>query len=148
MRLLVLVVLLASCPASVQMRPDRIVWSDTPTIGTDDSSLEDDIDWAVSQWGWGSPQSGCEGADICVRRGFLVANGPAGRAEWPGRSNRCDVWVYRPINDPVIVAHEIGHCFGLGHSTHPRSVMYPEINGDDMYWVTYDDYNTLHRNLQ
>jgi predicted Zn-dependent protease len=31
-----------------------------------------------------------------------------------------------------IVLHEVGHCIGLGHSTHPWSVMQPHVRLDSL----------------
>jgi predicted Zn-dependent protease len=42
-----------------------------------------------------------------------------------------------------VIVHELLHAFGLGHSTNPRDVMYPNIS-DDQY-VTEEDINELNR---
>ena len=138
---------LLGCVSTAHIRDDRIRWEHEPIVGTSDPTLMDDVSWAVDQWEWGVAQAGCEGADICVRRGFAVANGPLGQAYWPGDKNPCDAVVNRPWREPVVVAHEIGHCYGLGHSQNSNSVMSASFSDDEdkMYWVTYDDAAALAR---
>ena len=140
--------LLLSCVSTAHLHPRRTRWEQEPVIGYTEESLADSVDWAVSQWGWGVTQSGCEGADICVSRGFASPfDKSLGRAFWPGKAHACDAVVYRPTREGVTVAHEIGHCFGMDHSEHSHSVMNEFISSDvdHWYWVTHDDRAVLER---
>ncbi|MEM9067106.1 MAG: matrixin family metalloprotease [Myxococcota bacterium] len=149
-----LLTLTLSCVSTVDLRDDRIQWTREPVIGIAETDLSDGTRWAIKQWRWGTFQSGCQGADICVRRGFLwpgASSRTGGYAEWPGQSNACDAVIVRPAFG-FVIAHELGHCFGLGHSVDQRSVMYPVIGGDDLPQpgvtplpphVTHDDADAL-----
>lgn len=111
-------------PELVQPRNDRIVWDHEPTVGTDDSDLDGDVRSSLRAWGWGVHVMGCAEADICVTRGFLDPGGPYGQALWePYVGTECEARVN--VQTWEIVAHEIGHCFGLDHSQDRRSVMWP-----------------------
>lgn len=133
----------ASLPAHVGEHPDRIHWSHEPTICISPDvyperarevyaeSAQD----AIDAYGVGVLVDSCEGADIRIQQGALTAadGGAWGRATWPGeRGNACDVFV--KVYHYVIIPHELGHCFGLDHSTDRRSVMYatvPSYGPDD-----------------
>jgi predicted Zn-dependent protease len=38
----------------------------------------------------------------------------------------------------IIVKHELGHAFGLAHSSYPKSIMYPFVNQLDKSVSVYD----------
>ena len=141
---------LLACVRTAFLHETRIPWEDEPVVGIAEPSLAASTKWALNQWEWGRFHHSCDGADICVKRGFLfpgTGDKSLGRAFWPGEGNACDAVVYRPAREAVVVAHEIGHCFGMDHSQHSHSVMSATINVDPdyWYWVTYDDIRVLER---
>lgn len=128
---MVICFLLTACslPAPVSPRHDRVAWGREPTVGTDDEALRPVVQQAIAAWGWGRLVETCESADICVARDALEGAGDSwGRASWrPDGPARCRVAVM--VETFGVVAHELGHCFGLGHSADRRSVMYRRARG-------------------
>lgn len=133
-------------PPTITVMDERVPWEGQPLVGTDDRSLEDDTRSAVQQWGWGLFQRTCYHAQICVRRGPLEPGGPWGRAVWQDGRLECTVLIM--VQTWAVVAHEIGHCYGLDHSTDRRSVMYEYVQSPlDAHsmgqWITRADREAL-----
>lgn len=105
-------------------------WRHEPTVGTASPALAPLVERAVDAWGYGRLLSTCEGADVCVIASAASRAGPVGR--------RCIAEVaiggaaleQPPPGVALVVEHEIGHCYGLGHSADPGSVMYPQPTHD------------------
>jgi len=147
-----LALVLAGCtwlPLPIAPRADRIVWDHEPTVGTDSAELEPDVRTALSEWNWGEYVGPCP-ADICVTRGALEEGDRHwGMASWASGTS-CDANVR--VHTYVVVAHEIGHCFGLGHSHDRRSIMFEYVRDpferDALgQWVTHSDRQVL-RSIQ
>ena len=148
MRWLVLILMLSCAATANYLHPTRTRWGQEPTVGTDDPSLEQSTRWALGRgaWGWGRFVGSCDGADICVRRGFFHPRSQVGVAIWPGQNNRCDALVLDgdPDLQAYIVAHEVGHCFGLHHNPdQPRSIMFWYLDREQRHWVTDRDLDQL-----
>lgn len=110
-----LLVLLASCaPPWTGHAGMGWRWKDEPTVGVSTPELAQPVAHALERWGYGRQVSGCRGADVCVIRGQRNHAGPRGR--------RCVAEVDTAAW--YVVAHEIGHCYGLPHSDDPASVMH------------------------
>lgn len=139
------VMLAASCEPLIEPLPNRLTYAREPVVGVRDPVLMQAAEWSVNAWDYGALQSGCDGADICVRVGMLEPGGPLGRAYWGPGIEGCKAEVMFPRWE--IVAHEIGHCFGLGHSRHSQSVMYPTVDNtfdsSDVRYVTRSDLEAL-----
>lgn len=110
-------------PSPIEPRADRIAWSREPTIATDTPSLRPLVRDAIAEWGWGQMVDECLDADICLSRDAMEGGRRAwGTASWePTGATRCHADVM--IESYQVVAHELGHCFGLGHSEDRRSLM-------------------------
>jgi hypothetical protein len=144
-RAIVTALLLCACEPTVSLREDRIRWDREPTIGVAESSLEDGTRWAIDQWEWGAYVGQCTDADICVSRGFAARESSGGFAQWPGEANPCDAVVIQP-RFGFVIAHELGHCFGLGHNDNRRSIMHRSLPAiDEPRVVTFDDAEALDR---
>jgi len=92
-------------------------WPREPTVGASTPELRQLTAAAVEAWGYGRYRPDCRGADVCVVLGARGAHaGP--------RGSRC-IAVLSGVTaaDPIAVQHELGHCYGLGHSRDPTSVM-------------------------
>lgn len=89
-------------------------WPHEPTVGPSTLALAPAVDQALTAWGYGRAVPSCVGADVCVLAGRRSHAGPSG--------GRCLAEVQFDAFE--IVAHEIGHCFGLPHSSDPESVMF------------------------
>jgi hypothetical protein len=74
----------------------------------------------------GSAQMSCTGGD-CVAVLILNAHANSGL---PGKSDE---------DLESIIAHEIGHAFGLGHSEFKHNLMYFSISGKFQKWLGMDD---------
>lgn len=102
-------------------------------MGVSSPALAPAAELALARWGYGRSVPSCEGADVCVRMGPRNHGGL-----------RVDGQCLAEVNVSYwfLVAHEIGHCYGLGHSEDPGSIMYgPASNaGQD---VTAADRATL-----
>ena len=138
--------LLLSCVASTPLHPDRVIFDGEPIVGVAEASLMDSAEWAVEQWSWGVLQAGCDGADICLERGALSVGGSAGKALWYAQSGTCTARVNNPRNQDYVVAHELGHCYGLAHNEdQPNSIMFPRLDPNGPHFVTDRDLEALDR---
>lgn len=97
-------------------------WKAEPTVGVSTPELAEPVQRALRSWGYGRYQATCRGADVCVMVGTAHHAGPRGQ--------RCIAEIAQgqdasgePAYSWIVVAHEIGHCYGLPHSTDPTSVM-------------------------
>lgn len=138
--------LLVGCtlPSPIEPHPQRIRWRDEPTVAGRGADLAAVTREAVRAWGFGRWVDDCVGADVCVARGMLEGRRELGRAEWDRDAPRtCDVWVMQVRFS--VVAHELGHCFGLGHSTDRASVMYPQDSAHAARRITRHDRRLLAR---
>jgi hypothetical protein len=82
--------------------------------------------------GYGGPSEFDKNGNIVT--GFVVINGSVGGPNWIPTETRL----------AVIIAHELGHMLGLGHSSDPRSIMSydnnpldPRLGQDDMDAISY-----------
>lgn len=100
-------------------------WRHEPTVGTASPALAPLVEHAVEAWGYGRAVPSCVGADVCVIASGASRAGPVGR--------RCIAEVaiggaaleQPPEGVALVAEHEIGHCYGLGHSADPEDVMFP-----------------------
>ncbi|MEM6293829.1 MAG: matrixin family metalloprotease [Myxococcota bacterium] len=44
---------------------------------------------------------------------------------------RCTPWVWYVTDSPLVLAHELGHAYGLGHVDEPCNVMLPRLSCED-----------------
>lgn len=129
-------------PPPVEPHPSRIRWDREPTVAGRDEELSRVVASAVRAWGFGRAVTDCVGADVCVARAFLEGRAEMGRAVWDREDPRtCDVWVLEARF--AVVAHELGHCFGLGHSSDRRSVMYYRASRLEPRFITRSDRRLL-----
>lgn len=89
-------------------------WPSEPTVGASTPALAQPLEHAVERWGYGRQLPSCVGAEICVIDGQRSHAGPRGR--------RCIAEV--DTHAWYVVAHEVGHCYGIDHSADPASVMH------------------------
>lgn len=130
-------------PAPVAPRPDRIAWHREPRIATNAPELHPLVVQAIDDWGWGQLVAECLDADICVARDAMEGGRRAwGRASWdPGDDARCHAEVIIPSY--AVVVHELGHCFGLGHSEDRRSLMHARTGTGGFQHLTRADHEAL-----
>ncbi len=126
-RLFPLIALLTSCvvlPAHIHPLPNRHEWPSEPTVGTDVPEYLDDVQEAVRAWRWGRYVEGASKADIYFVQGALQSGGVYGTAgRDPQNSARCRIEIR--VQTGAVIAHELGHCYGIGHSTDRHSIMWP-----------------------
>ena len=98
-------------------------WPQEPSVGVSTPELAPPVRAALRAWRYGRFQTDCRGVDVCVTVGVAHHAGPRG-------GSRCFAEIAQGVNAAgvrayswAVVAHELGHCFGLGHSTDPASVM-------------------------
>lgn len=127
-----------SIPPPVAPRIDRVAWTHEPRISTNAPELRVLVRQAIAEWGWGQYVAECLDADICITRDAMESGRTAwGRASWePAGERRCQAAVI--IASFPVVAHELGHCFGLGHSEDRRSLMHART-GDRFQQITRAD---------
>lgn len=103
-------------------------WRSEPTVGASSPALAPLVAHAVEAWGYGRLVPSCAGADVCVVRGQ--------RSHAQRVGDRCIAEVALGAVDQLprgvwhTTAHELGHCYGLGHSDDPASVMHPKPSVD------------------
>lgn len=118
MKLLVTILLVTACnvPSVVSQLPGARAWDYCPRVATEASGLRRATEQARKAWNLRSAPN-CDSADICVTWGN--GRGPAGFARY--LQSPCEAVIN--VNAEGVVTHEVGHCIGLSHSTHPWSVM-------------------------
>lgn len=127
MRTIALALCLAACSAPVPgPRPLSVTGHLEPSPELSDVTWRASERWTEATYGWVSLTPG---PGLPVRRGSCP-NGSA--ACWlpkipaihvtPGLLARPDAFL------ECAIIHELGHAFGLGHSTERSSVMWPELN--------------------
>lgn len=94
-------------------------WREEPTVGAASTVLDAPLDEALRRWGYGTRLPSCRDADVCVVLGDGSLHPNAGR-----QGDRCVAEVPERSVYWFVVAHELGHCYGLPHSDDPGSVMY------------------------
>lgn len=110
-----LALLLASCgPPWANHAGMGWRWPNEPRVGSSTPELHARVARSLEAWGYGRAVPSCANADVCVTVGTANHAGP--------RGYRCFAEVY-PGSRWQTVAHEIGHCYGLPHSTRPDSIM-------------------------
>lgn len=129
-----------SIPPPIAPRHDAIAWEREPTIATDTPALRGLLREAVAAWGWGRIVEDCYEADICVSRDAMEGGRRAwGRASWErDEASRCQADVM--LESLSVVVHELGHCYGLGHSEDGRSLMHGRAyDGSRLQHITAAD---------
>lgn len=84
---------------------------------------------------WGGPPTNCSSLDFeIVPNGSLGGADEIGRASIPVAVEPCFLYLVRELAPGTafqrmcaVVFHETGHLHGLGHSSNPRAIMYPEV---------------------
>ena len=102
-------------------------WPAEPSVGVSMPELREPTRRAVAAWQYGRFRSTCVDVDVCVVVGTAHHAGPHG--------SRCIAEIALghdalgvPAFSQRVIEHEVGHCYGLAHSTDPTSVMCS--NGD------------------
>lgn len=149
MRLWAVAVFMLGCSPMVPCdvpgsNPEITAWDRMPTIGLKEGSehLYNEVGEAIDMWGWGWFIGDCNDVDICIEYVFPkpTQSNSLGYALQSRGTKFCRIVMY--TDRIATVAHELGHCYGIGHLDDEKAIMHALSSpGREM---TQRDLDTLH----